>query len=125
MVLVIHELWRQLDQVASRYRRLRYWNALAAAWGVAALVAFLAWGLGRTSGGILRVSAPLLCLVALSLAGLAVWMAAVLAPRRQWVARRVAAAFPELRNCLLAAVEQRPALPDGRFGFLQSSVIEE
>ncbi|MGE5194049.1 MAG: hypothetical protein ACM3U2_16260, partial [Deltaproteobacteria bacterium] len=118
-------LWFELERVASRYRRLRYWSALAAAWLVAALVAFLAWGLGRTAGSSLHLSAPLLCLVALSLAGLAVWSAAALAPRRHLVAQRVAAAFPELRNCLLAAVEQRPALPDGRFGYLQSSVIEE
>ena len=118
-------LWFELERVSSRYRRLRYWSALAAAWLVAALVAFLAWGLGRTSGGVLHISIPLVCLVALTLTGLAVWLAALLAPRRKWVAQRVAAAFPELRNCLLAAVEQRPALPDGRFGFLQSSVIEE
>jgi hypothetical protein len=118
-------LWLELERVASRYRRLRYWSALAAAWLIAAMVAFLAWGLGRSAAGSPHLSAPFLCLVAVSLAGLAVWMAALLAPRRPWVARRVAATFPELRNCLLAAVEQRPALPDGRFGFLQSSVIDE
>jgi hypothetical protein len=118
-------LWFELERVASRYRRLRYWSALTAAWLVAALVAFVGWILGRTTAGALHLSVPLLCLISLSLAGLAVWTAAVLAPRRKWVAQRVAAAFPELRNCLLAAVEQRPALPDGRFGYLQSSVIEE
>src|SRR5262245_3265844 len=118
-------LWLELERVASRYRRLRYWSALAAAWLIAAMVAFLAWGLGRSAAGSLHLSVPLLCVIAVSLVGLGVWVAAVLAPRRPWVAQRVSAAFPELRNCLMAAVEQRPALPDGRFGFLQSSVIDE
>src|SRR5882672_10293469 len=103
-------LWLELERVASRYRRLRYWSALAAAWLVAALVAFVVWGLDRIAGSGLALSAPFLCVIGVSLAGGAVWLAATLAPRRDWVARRVASVFPELRNCLLAAIEQRPAL---------------
>jgi hypothetical protein len=118
-------LWLELERVASRYRRLRYWSALAAAWLVAALVAFVVWGLDRIAGSGLTLSAPFLCVIGVSLAGGAVWLAATLAPSRDWVARRVASAFPELRHCLLAAIEQRPALADGRFGYLQSSVIQE
>ena len=43
-------LWLELERVASRYRRLRYWSALAAAWLVAALVALYLhlWKAGLT-----------------------------------------------------------------------------
>ncbi len=123
--MIDHRLCQELDGVASRYRRLRYWNALAAAWFVAAGVAFLAWGLGRAAGSAAPLPVPLLCVIGVSLAGFAVWLAATLAPPRVWVAHRVASAYPELRHCLLAAIEQQPDLPDGRFGYLQSSVIQE
>jgi hypothetical protein len=118
-------LWNELDQVASRYRRLRYWSALAAAWFVAALIGVVSWWLGRSLGGGWRLAVPPLCLIALTLAGFALWLVAKRAPSRSWIARQIEAAFPELRSCLLAAIEQRPDLPDGRFGYLQSNVIKE
>ena len=89
-------LWNELDQVASRYRRLRYWSALAAAWFAAALIGVVSWWLGRSLGGGLRLAVPPLCLIALTLAGFALWLVAKRAPSRSWIARQIEAAFPEL-----------------------------
>lgn len=120
-----HRLSMELDRVASRYRRLRYWRALAAAWFLAALVGLAVWGLGRALGSALYLSVPALCVLAVALAGMCIWLAALFAPGRKWIALRVEAGFPELESRLLAAMEQQPALADGRFGYLQTSVIRE
>ncbi len=118
-------LWRELEAVAGRYRRLRFWTALALAWLVAALVGLFDWWLGSWATGDRWVNAALLCGLASVLAAGGAWLAARLEPERIWLARRVASAYPELGSCLMAAVEQEPVLPDGGFGFLQSSVIEQ
>ena len=119
-----HRLLDELDKVAARYRMLRFWQALAAAWLLAALA-----GLGvlalKSVVGSFALAVPVILLAALALAGAAVWLAVASARNPVWVARRIEAAFPELRTCLLAAVEQRPDLPDGRFGYLQANVIHQ
>ena len=43
----------------------------------------------------------------------------------RWIARKIEARYPELDTALVAAVEQEPQLPSGRFGFLQESVFSE
>jgi hypothetical protein len=119
-----HRLLDELDKVAARYRMLRFWQALAAAWLLAALV-----GLGvlavKSAGGGLPLAVPAIVLAALVLAGVGVWLAVTSARNPLWTARRIEAAYPELRTCLLAAVEQRPDLPGGRFGYLQANVIHQ
>jgi hypothetical protein len=118
-------LWFELDQVASRFRMLRFWLALAAAWLVAAAAGLALWGLRGSLGAPPSVAVLLACLIAAALAAAGIVLAATSARNYGWIARRIEAAFPELRTCLLAAVEQQPDLPGGRFGYLQSSVIHQ
>jgi hypothetical protein len=120
-----HRLLFELDRVASRFRMLRFWQLLAAAWLVAAIVGLALWGAKVGLAQPLRPAVPLLAVTAIILAGCGVWLATASARDIRWVARQIEAAFPELRTCLLTAVEQRPALPDGRFGYLQSNVIHQ
>jgi len=118
-------LWFELDRVASRFRLLRFWLALAAAWLVAAAAGLALWSIRGALGAGPSVSVLLACLVGAAIAVAGIWLAATSARNYGWLARRIEAAFPELRTCLLAAVEQKPDLPDGRFGYLQSSVIHQ
>src|SRR5437773_8108305 len=120
-----HRLLFELNRVASRFRVLRFWQLLAAAWIVAALLGLALWGAKVGLAAPLSPAVPLLVIAALALAGAGVWLATASARDIGWVARQVETAFPELRTCLLAAVEQRPNLPDGRFGYLQSNVIHQ
>src|SRR5262245_49745745 len=120
-----HRLLFELERVASRFRLLRFWQLLATAWLVAAVGGLVVWGLKFGTGSQLSPAVPLLCLAAIVLAGIGIWLATGSARDYSWVARRIEATFPELRTCLLAAVEQRPNLPDGRFGYLQASVIQQ
>src|SRR5438270_560151 len=103
-----HRLLFELDRVVSRFRLLRFWQALAAAWLVAALAGLLLWGLKLATGSSLGAALPLLGVAALVLAGVSAWLATSSVSSIAWVARQIEAAFPELRSCLLAAVEQRP-----------------
>ncbi len=118
-------LWFELDRVASRVRLLRFWLALAAAWLIAAGVGIALWSIRTSLGAPSGVSVLLQCVIAAVFAAAGVWLAATSARNYGWIARRIEATFPELRTCLLAAVEQRPDLPGGRFGYLQSSVIHQ
>ena len=52
-----HRLLFELDRVASRFRLLRFCQALAAAWLVAALAGLLLWGLKLTTGSSLTRTA--------------------------------------------------------------------
>ncbi|MCI0357514.1 MAG: hypothetical protein L0211_03390, partial [Planctomycetaceae bacterium] len=123
---MIHDhLLDELDKVASRIRQLRFWQLLAAAWLVAAAVAAILCLIKVAAGLPTGLATPLAVLAAAVLAGIGAWLATTAARNPSFVARRVEAAFPELRTCLLAAVEQRPELPGGRFGYLQASVIRQ
>jgi hypothetical protein len=119
--MIRFHLLKQLDRVASRYRQLRLWQLLAAVWLVAALVGLAFWALKPPAANPL----PLLCLMTVVWAAAVAFFAMRSARSYPWVAHRVEAAFPELRTCLLAAVEQQPDLPNGRFGYLQSRVIHQ
>src|SRR5688572_10195 len=123
--MIQYRLRYKLDQVAARYQRLRWWRSLAIAWLVAALIGLAAWALALSVGGNFRVPVAVTFLVAAVASAISLWWIAAATPPLEWVARQVESAFPELRTCLLAAVEQRPDLPDGRYGYLQSSVIRE
>src|SRR5439155_23594504 len=92
---------------------------------VAALVGLMVWCAKVALARPLHPAIPLLAFAAAVLAGVGMWLATASARDIRWVARQIEIAFPELRTCLLAAVEQRPALPGGRFGYLQSNVIHQ
>ncbi|HEV3024513.1 MAG TPA: hypothetical protein VGX76_18685, partial [Pirellulales bacterium] len=120
-----HRLSQQLEKVAARFRRLRFWRGLAIAWLAAAAGGLVLLALNRFAGWHLSRPAIVVCGLALAGAVLCVWRANRRVRDYRWVALRVEAAYPELKSCLLAAMEQRPTLPGGRFGFLQDRVIRQ
>jgi hypothetical protein len=123
--MIQHRLLDELDKVTARYRHLWFWQALAAAWLVAAAAGLAVLALRSSiSVGSLAII-PLLVVGALGLAVAGVWLVVRAGQNPLWTARQIESAFPELRTCLLAAVEQRPDLPDGRFGYLQANVIHQ
>lgn len=116
------ELRQALNRVGGRVRRLRLWGGLAVCWAACALVGVVAI-LARTEAVAPRDIALLLAAVAVAV-GMTWWLiVGRMARDPRWLARRVEAKNPDLSAALLAAVEQEPT-PDGRLGFLQSSVIE-
>lgn len=115
----------ELDRVASRFRLLRFWQVLAVAWLAAAGLGLVVWGLKVSLAAPLSAAAPVLAVGSLLFAAAGIWWATASVRDVRWVARQIETTFPELRSCLLAAVEQRPDLPDGRFGYLQSNVIHQ
>jgi hypothetical protein len=120
-----HRLLFELDRVAQRFRMLRLWQYLAAAWLVAGILGLALLALKLALQSPLGAALPILCIAAVLLSGVCVWLATLTARDDLWVARQIEAAFPELHTCLITAVEQRPNLPNGRFGYLQSNVIHQ
>jgi len=114
-------LQTQLNKVASRYRDLYFLWMLAVIWLVATAVVVAVRTWTQTPlvvwSAVVGVECVLICL--------ALGMASMLVRDYRWLARRIELAFPELRSCLLAAVEQQPELPNGKFRYLQSQVIDQ
>lgn len=116
------ELRRTLNRVGDRVRRLRLWGGLAVCWAACALVGVVGV-VARPDVIAPRDVALLLAAVAVAV-GMTWWLiVGRMARDPRWLARRIEAKNPDLSAALLAAVEQEPT-PDGRLGFLQSSVIE-
>lgn len=120
-----HRLLFELDRVAQRFRMLRLWQYLAAAWIGAGIIGLVALVIKLALQAPLGAAVPIVCVIALLLAGVCIWFATLTARDDLWVARQIEAAFPELHSCLITAVELRPNLPNGRFGYLQSNVIHQ
>lgn len=120
-----HRLSQQLEKVAARFRRLRFWRALSFAWLLAAAGGLALVGLNRAVGWYPEHPVA----IDLGLAFVAALLGGCLAVRSardyRWIARRIETSYPELSSCLLAAMEQRPTLDNGRFGFLQDRVIRQ
>ena len=123
--MIQDRLWLEVERVADRYHRLRFWRALAVGWMIAAAVVLLLSAVGVVTSREPSVLLPVLGGVATVLVVLCAWAVHATKPGPEWVARQIEAEFPDLGSCLLAAIEQQPALADGRFGFLQESVIRQ
>src|SRR5438876_22947 len=87
-IVINHRLWRELDKVALRDRRYRFWMALAAAWLVAAGAGVLLWMTGFAPGNDARVTVSLLCAVAGLLSVIGVGLARFFGPNYVAIARR-------------------------------------
>ncbi|MBM4092468.1 MAG: hypothetical protein FJ276_24050, partial [Planctomycetes bacterium] len=116
--------WR-LAQVGDRFRVFRRSIGLAAIWlGSAALAALMLWTNVRF--GWFAPAGPYFWLAAVVLAGgVCVGVVGRTARDPLWLARRIEAYDPHLKERLLAAVEQRVEPPARHFGFLQEAVIQE
>ena len=123
--MIQDRLWLEVERVADRYHRLRFWRVLAVGWVIAAVIVLLLSAVGVVTSRDPSVLLPVLGSVATVLVVLCAWAVHTTKPGPEWVARQIEAEFPELGSCLLAAIEQQPALADGRFGFLQESVIRQ
>lgn len=123
--MILDRLSAELERVASRYRRLWSWQLDATALLIGAMAGFFAryyrisWLLRSPvySAAAVAAVATLVAYVILRSRSLRV--------QQQWLAHRIEARFPDLNSGLLAAVEQHPDLPDGRYGFLQVSLIRD
>ncbi|MCH8924076.1 MAG: hypothetical protein IIA67_13125, partial [Planctomycetes bacterium] len=121
--MIDRRLAKQLDLVARRIRLARLGAALAAVWLVAAAAGAAVLMLGRDRGWELTSMVPVLVIATLSAASLFGWLAMRSARNYTHLAQRIEAKFPDLNAALLTAVEQQPALADGRYGFLQDHVL--
>ena len=118
-------LFHELERVARRIRLTRLWSALAVNWLVWALLSIgiivVLW-----PGGTIQVSTiAALGVGAIVGALLCTWLTVRSARDHQKIARRVEARYPELNARVLAAIEQEPEFAQGRYGFLQETVIRE
>jgi hypothetical protein len=116
------ELRHTLREVAGRLRQLRLWQALTLAWLLAGGLGVLLWMTGSHAADGASLARGV-ALVAGVLALLGIFQAWWFAPGERQAAQQVEQTFPELNSSLLAALQMQPDQPDGRFGFLQSSVI--
>jgi hypothetical protein len=123
--MIERRLVRQLEKAAGRVRHLHLVLGWAVLWTVAATAAFILLALNRGVGLYWPLAAPVLAAVAGVAALVIGWLAIRSARDYQEVARQVEECYPELRAGLLAAVDQRPQFPNGRFSYLQSSVIQQ
>ncbi|NQT15602.1 MAG: hypothetical protein HQ582_22790, partial [Planctomycetes bacterium] len=123
---MIHaRLLEELNWVARRYRRMYAWRALAFVWTAALLLGGGLFAFAWHAGWAASNAAPWFVVLVLLATGMSLGLAFRSARGLRWVARRIESQHPDLQHRLLAAVEQRPDLPDGRFGFLQETVLRE
>ena len=116
-------LLRRLRSIATRYRRIRMWKALAGVWSAIAAIGAICLIL-RWRGVATFADTGWLLLVLSSLLTVAVVIVVRSTYRdERWIAQRVERRFPELRQRLVTALDQRPV--NGRYGFLQRQVIDE
>jgi hypothetical protein len=123
--MIQDRLWLEVEKVAARYERLRFWQALTIGWLVAAVIGLSLGAAGVVAPRDWLSMLPVLGGVMALLVVVCAWFVKASAPGHDWVARQIENEFPDLGSCLLAAMEQQPALADGRFGFLQESVIRQ
>ena len=119
------QVYRQLEGVAQRYRRLWFRRALALGFLGAALVGGLILLFAQSRNFDTSLAVALLIVLAVAAVVFSYWWSRRLAANDQNIARRVEKHFPDLEARLLAAMEQDPDKPDGRFGYLQTSLIRE
>jgi hypothetical protein len=115
----------ELDMVATRYQRLWGWQSYAAAWLFGAALALIARSIGFSFAVSSWRYADACILATGVLLVYSIFHLRFLSVDRYWVARQIEEKYGTLDSCLLTAIEQTPELPDGRFGFLQQTVIRQ
>ncbi len=119
------QLQHRLEKVAARVIAMRLAWRLMALWLVLAIIGIGCWWLIRSQSW---QTGPLTALalgcVAFAMASWFGLRALLMRRDLQAVAQKIEKRFPNLGERLLAAMEQRPASPDGKFGYLQQRLIE-
>jgi hypothetical protein len=116
------EIRDELRKVSSRLRHLRIWHGLTMACVLATAVGALLWLTGSHAAGGTGTVRGLILLTGL-LAVLSAFQAWLFGPGEKEAVQAVENAYPELNTALLTALQLQPDHDNGRFGFLQSSVI--
>ncbi|MBC8350603.1 MAG: hypothetical protein H8E66_01365 [Planctomycetes bacterium] len=123
--MIERRLVRQLEKAARRFRHLRVIVSWSVVWSLAAIAILVAFALNQS----LAFYSPLSSTIIAAGAALVALVVGIFVMRtardHHWVAQQVEDAYPELRAALLAAVAQRPHLQNGRFSYLQSTVIQD
>ena len=123
--MIERRLLRQLERVAGRLRHRQTVSAWSVLWLAIAVIAGLILGLNWGWGLYVPQAVSGLVLIGLLAALLVFVMARWAARDYRGVAQRIESSYPELKSSLLAAIDQRPSVPGGRFGFMQHCVIED
>jgi hypothetical protein len=117
-------LLRQIEKVAGRLRHRQLLVGWIATWLITTLAALALVAVNRLTGWY-EVRAPWILTAAATLgAMLAAWFALRSGRNPRQLAQHIETSYPELNTGLLAAVDQQPELPNERFGFLQSHLID-
>ena len=123
--MIERRLMRQLERVAGRVRHRRTVLGWIGVWLIVALLACLYLGGNQLWGWYLPNAVPVLGFGGLAAVVVTTWWSQLSSRDYRLVAQRVEAEYPELQASLLAAIEQRPRVPGGRFDFMQHCVIED
>ncbi len=123
--MIEEALRKRLQPAVLRRRRLHLAWRLSVYWFVSALVGIGLIGANRLWGWRSPEANVALCMWSLLATAFAVYRYRRAQPDYKAVARNIERAHCDLKALLLAAIEQEPQEPDGRFGFLQEWVIGE
>ncbi len=123
--MIERRLHRQLNDAVFRYHRTLLTTRLAVVWLALAAAAALLIALNLSRGFYAPGAhiAFIVVTVLVTLGTLYLTRPAMTSPGK--IAQRIETQFPELQSRLLTAMEQRPQLPNDRFGYLQHNVIQE
>ncbi len=86
--MIQDRLWIEVENVAARYRRLRFWRVLAIGWVVATLIALLLNKLGIVSAHEFSAAWPALLCVAVGLVVICAGLVNASPAGHDWVARQ-------------------------------------
>jgi len=121
--MIEEALRKQLEPVVDRRRRLYLAWRLSIYWLVLGLIGLALMGADRLVGWRSPLALGGLCAAMMVAALWAIYRSRRLRPDYRAIARNIEQQHPDLKALLLAAVEQKPEGPDGRFGYLQQQVL--
>ncbi|MBM4024405.1 MAG: hypothetical protein FJ280_03235 [Planctomycetes bacterium] len=121
--MIEEALRTQLEPVVDRRRRLSLAWRLSLYWLTAGVVGLFLIGADRLLGWRSPLALASLCLAVVAATVWAIYRVRRLRPDYRAIARHIEQQHPDLKALLLAAIEQKPEGPEGRFGYLQHQVL--
>ncbi|MBN1442262.1 MAG: hypothetical protein JXA90_06110, partial [Planctomycetes bacterium] len=120
-----HRISREIAGVAARCRELWLHRALSICWTVVSGLGAAMYLLHSARGWPSAWAVPLVAGIGIAATLVLFALSSRIARSAHSVAQRIESRYPDLDSRLLAALELKPDLPDGRFGYLRSSLISE
>jgi hypothetical protein len=121
--MIEEALRRQLEPIVNRRRRVDLAWQLSICWLVSGLAGLVLLGADRLWGWRSPLALGALCAAVVIATIWAVYRFHRRRPDYRAIARTIEQQHPDLKALLLAAIEQKPESPDGRFGYLQRQVL--